>query len=103
MSEPGRPTLEELRTIDLFEELDDAQLALWRDAAEIRELPADARRRRAGQATPPASSAAARGVVQGLITEAGRVEPITRQIAPTWMGAITCADRDPLRAVRCAP
>ena len=30
-----------------------------------------------------------RGVVQGLVVEAGRVEPITRQTAPTWMGAIT--------------
>ena len=30
-----------------------------------------------------------RGVVQGLVVEAGRVEPIIRQTAPTWMGAIT--------------
>ena len=89
MSEPGRPTLEELRTIDLFEELDDAQLALWRDAAEIRELPADALVADAGQATPPDFMLLLRGVVQGLITEAGRVEPITRQTAPTWMGAIS--------------
>ena len=89
MSEPGRPTLEELRTIDLFEELDDAQLALWRDAAEIRELPADALVADAGQATPPDFILLLRGVVQGLITEAGRVEPITRQTAPTWMGAIS--------------
>src|SRR5262249_49646035 len=29
------------------------------------------------------------GVVQGLIFESGRLEPITRQVAPTWMGAIT--------------
>ena len=27
--------------------------------------------------------------MQGLIFEAGRLEPITRQVAPTWMGAIT--------------
>ena len=42
MSEPERPTLEELRTIDLFDELDDEQLARWREVAEIRELPPDA-------------------------------------------------------------
>ena len=29
------------------------------------------------------------GVVQGLIFESGRLEPVTRQVAPTWMGAIT--------------
>ena len=89
MSGPGRPRLEELRTIDLFEELDDDQLALWRDAAEIRELPADALVADAGQATPPDFMLLLSGVVQGLITEAGRVEPITRQTAPTWMGAIS--------------
>ena len=29
------------------------------------------------------------GVVQGMIFESGRLEPVTRQVAPTWMGAIT--------------
>ena len=29
------------------------------------------------------------GIIQGLIFEAGRLEPVTRQVAPTWMGAIT--------------
>ena len=28
------------------------------------------------------------GVIQGLVFEAGRIEPFTRQMAPTWMGAI---------------
>jgi signal transduction histidine kinase len=89
VSDPDRPTLEELRTIDLFEELDDDQLERWREVSEIRELPADALVADAGQATPPAFMLLLRGVVQGLITEAGRVEPITRQAAPTWMGAIS--------------
>ena len=87
MSEPERPTLEELRRIDLFDELDDEQLARWRDAAEIRELPADALVADAGQTAE--FTLLLRGVVQGLVTEAGRVEPILRQTAPTWMGAIT--------------
>ena len=89
MSEPERPTLEELRAIDLFEELDDDQLERWRDVAEIRELPPDALVADAGQASPPDFMLLLRGVVQGLVTEAGRVEPITRQTAPTWMGAIS--------------
>ena len=87
MSEPERPTLEELRTIDLFDGLDDEALARWRDAAEIRELPADALVADTGQTAE--FTLLLRGVVQGLVTEAGRVEPILRQTAPTWMGAIT--------------
>src|SRR5437588_212774 len=89
MSEPERPSLEELRTIDLFDELDDDQLARWREVAEIRELPADALVTEAGEASTAEFMLLLRGVVQGLVVEAGRVEPITRQTAPTWMGAIT--------------
>jgi signal transduction histidine kinase len=88
MTEPERPSLEELRTIDLFEELDDDELERWRGAAEIRELPADALVAEA-QDSIPEFMLLLRGVVQGLVTEAGRVEPITRQTAPTWMGAIS--------------
>jgi signal transduction histidine kinase len=86
MSESERPTLEELRTIDLFDELDDEQLARWREVAEIRELPADGLVAEAGASGE--FVLLLRGVVQGLVTEAGRVEPILRQTAPTWMGAI---------------
>jgi signal transduction histidine kinase len=87
MTEPERPTLEELRTVDLFDELDDEQLSRWREVSEIRELPADAVVAEAGQTAE--FMLLFRGVVQGLVVEAGRVEPITRQTAPTWMGAIT--------------
>jgi signal transduction histidine kinase len=89
MSLVERPTLEELRAIDLFDELDDEQLALWREVALIRELPADAVIAEAGAAATAEFVLLLRGVVQGLVVEAGRVEPITRQVAPTWMGAIT--------------
>jgi signal transduction histidine kinase len=89
MSKIERPTLEELRTIDLFDELDDEQLALWREVAVIRELPADAVVTEAGEARAAEFVLLFRGVVQGLVVEAGRVEPVTRQVAPTWMGAIT--------------
>jgi signal transduction histidine kinase len=85
---PERPTLEDLRRIDLFDDLDDAQLALWRDIAEIRRLPAEA-----VVAKPHDAEAGVflllEGVVQGLVFESGRLEPVTRQVAPTWMGAIT--------------
>ncbi len=82
-----RPALEELRRIDLFDELDDEQLALWHEAAVIREVPANT-----VVAEPRQPSAGVllllEGIVQGLVFEAGRLEPITRQVAPTWMGAI---------------
>jgi signal transduction histidine kinase len=88
MTDPERPTLAELREIDLFDELDDEQLALWQQVAVIREVPPDT-----VVAEPRQPSAGAflllRGVVQGVIFEAGRLEQVARQVAPTWMGAIT--------------
>ena len=88
MTEPSRPTLEELRTIDLFDELDDSELAPWQAVAAIERVPADT------VVARPQDAAAGvfllfEGVIQGLIFEGGRLEPVTRQVAPTWMGAIT--------------
>ena len=88
MTAPERPTLGELRGIDLFDELDDGQLALWQNVAVIRERPPDAVL--AGAHAPDAGVfLLLKGVVQGLIFEAGRLEQVARQVAPTWMGAIT--------------
>ncbi len=88
MTDPKRPTLEDLRRIDLFDELDDDELAQWQQVAEIREVPPET-----VVARPRDASAGVflllEGVVQGSVFESGRVEPITRQVAPTWMGAIT--------------
>jgi signal transduction histidine kinase len=85
---PERPTLEDLRRIDLFDGLDDEQLAEWRAIAKIKRLPADA-----VVAQPRDADAGVflllEGAVQGLVFESGRLEPVTRQVAPTWMGAIT--------------
>jgi len=88
MSEPERPTLEELRRIDLFDELDDEQLELWRSVAVIRELPAESILAGRGP-TSPEFTLLLEGTVQGLVVEAGRIEPVMRQEAPTWMGAIS--------------
>lgn len=84
MIEPERPTLEELRRIDLFDELSDEQLQSWRAAAEIRELPAESIVPNAGEDFVLLLE----GTLQGMVVEAGRVEPVMRQVAPTWMGAI---------------
>jgi signal transduction histidine kinase len=83
-----RPTLQELRRIDLFDDLDEEQLAKWRDIAVIREVPPDT-----VVAEPQDASAGVilllDGMLQGLIFESGRLEPVIRQVAPTWIGAIT--------------
>jgi signal transduction histidine kinase len=88
MTDPERPMLEDLRRIDLFDELDDDELAQWQKVAEIREVPPET-----VVARPRDASAGVflllEGVVQGSVFESGRLEPITRQVAPTWMGAIT--------------
>jgi CRP-like cAMP-binding protein len=88
MNEPQRPALEELRRIDLFDELDDQQLASWREVAVIREVPAGTV---VAEARQPSVGVflLLDGVIQGLVFESGRLEPVTRQLAPTWMGAIT--------------
>jgi signal transduction histidine kinase len=81
-------TLEDLRRIDLFDELDDEQLAQWQPVAVIREAPADSVIAKARDASAGVFLLFD-GVVQGLVFESGRLEPVTRQVAPTWMGAIT--------------
>ncbi len=88
MTEPERPTLEELRRIDLFEGLDEEQLRAWQQIAVIRTAKADAVVAEAGDASAGVILLL-EGVLQGLVFEAGRLEPVTRQVAPTWMGAIT--------------
>ncbi len=88
MTEPEHVTLEDLRRIDLFDELDDAELALWQPIAVIRNLPADAVVAEARDADAGVFLLLS-GVIQGLVFESGRLEPVTRQVAPTWMGAIT--------------
>jgi signal transduction histidine kinase len=89
VSEPQHPTLQELRSIDLFDEIDDAELARWQEVAVIQELPAESVVAEAGEASTGRFILLLRGEIQGLVVEAGRVEPVTQQSAPTWMGAIT--------------
>jgi signal transduction histidine kinase len=86
MSETERPTLEELRTIDLFDDIDDEQLGLWREVAVVREVAAGEVMARPTDS--PEFFLLLQGTVQGLAVEQGRMEPFTRQFAPTWIGAI---------------
>jgi signal transduction histidine kinase len=88
MTEPERPSLEELRRIDLFDDISDEELRHWQQIAVIRTAAADT------VVAEPRDAAAGvflllEGVIQGLVFESGRLEPVTRQVAPTWMGAVT--------------
>ena len=80
-------TLAELRRFDLFDDLDDAELALWIPLVSLRDVPA-------GEIVADQGEAA-RGVdllLEGtLLTQIAvgdHVEPVGHQVAPTWIGAI---------------
>jgi CRP-like cAMP-binding protein len=79
--------IEELRRIDLFDELDDEQLAKWAAVTQIRVV-------RAGEivaeqgAKSPGLHLVFEGTVQALLVSDGRIEPAGSHHAPTWMGAI---------------
>jgi signal transduction histidine kinase len=98
-SVPGRrvssPTLAELRTIDLFDDLDDARLGEWAPVCELRDV-------RAGEVLaeqgmePPGVWLLLEGAVQALLVEGERTEPIGRQEAPTWLGAIATLTGGPI-------
>jgi signal transduction histidine kinase len=80
-------TAAELRTIDLFDELDDAELGAWLAVAQPREV--------AQQEVLAEQGGDALGVhllltgtAQALLVHGDRTEPVGHQYAPTWMGAI---------------
>ena len=91
----GAVTLEELRAIDLFDDLDDDALARWIPVGSIREAAAgelvaredDARR--SGCCSTASSRCSA--------TEG---EHVGHADAPTWIGAIPALTRSPLRGGR---
>ncbi len=88
-------TLAELRSVDLFDDLDDEELAQWLPVTSAREL-------------SPGEVIAEQGVevdglhllfdgtAQSFMITRGRAEPVGRQQAPTWMGAIAALTGNPL-------
>lgn len=90
-------TLEELRTIDLFDGLDDEELERWRAAALTYEaFPGEqiAEDNAAGQGV----QLLLEGTARNLIVRGERVEPAGIQHAPTWMGAIATLTGTPTGA-----
>jgi signal transduction histidine kinase len=88
-------TLRELRTVDLFDELDDAQLAEWVAVAHPRQVAPGEVIAEQGEETP-GLQLLLEGEAQALILNGGRSEPVGRQLAPTWIGAISILTGGPL-------
>jgi signal transduction histidine kinase len=91
-------TRADLRRIDLFGDLDDAQLDEWVAAARELRVPQGAVVAEHGTA-PLGLLLLLDGVVQAVMLDQDRTEPAGRQHAPTWMGAISALTGDEL-AVR---
>ncbi len=85
----SHPTVEQLRAIDLFEDLSDAELERWAQAAELRELEPGATVAERGEGVPAFHLVLAGSLEGYALDSAGRAEPVGRHSAPTWVGAVT--------------
>jgi signal transduction histidine kinase len=88
-------TVDELRAIDLFSELDDDALALWAEAAEVEELPAGILVAEQG-AEARSLDLLLEGQIQSMLVEGDRAEPAGMHVAPTWMGALAVVTDGPM-------
>ena len=91
----GRVTAADLRTVDLFDDTDDAALETWAQAATVREVEpgtvlADQGKEAEGVLL------LLRGSALSTLVYPDREEPAGRQVAPTWMGAIAVLTGGPL-------
>jgi signal transduction histidine kinase len=80
-------TLQELRGVDLFDGLSDAELAEWVGVAHARHVGPGEIIAEQGE-EPPGLQLLLEGRAQALILAQGRSEPVGHHTAPTWMGAI---------------
>jgi signal transduction histidine kinase len=92
----GTITRDDLRAIDLFDDLDDAGLDEWVAASHELLLPAGGVLAEE-DAVPRGLLLLLEGTVQTLLVEHERAESVGRQHAPTWMGAITVLTGETLR------
>jgi signal transduction histidine kinase len=80
-------TLAELRAVDLFDTIDDAQLAEWVPLAHVRHVAAGEIIAEQGEG-PAGLELLLAGRAQAFILGQGKSEPVGHHVAPTWMGAI---------------
>jgi signal transduction histidine kinase len=88
-------TLDELRRVDLFDDIDDEQLAQWVEVAVAEELEAGELLFEQG-VEPPGLKLLLEGQAITLLVDGTRREPVGHQEAPTWMGAIAVITEGPL-------
>ncbi|HWX45065.1 MAG TPA: ATP-binding protein [Solirubrobacteraceae bacterium] len=79
-------TLEELRTVDLFDDLDEGELAQWVAVAHPRHV--EPGELLAEQGEEASLQLLLEGEAQALLLGQGGSEPVGRQRAPTWIGAV---------------
>jgi signal transduction histidine kinase len=88
-------TLDELRTVDLFDDLTEEQLAEWVQVTSVEQLePGDLLFEQG--VDPPGLKLLLEGEALAIVIEDDRQEPVGRQRAPTWMGAIAVLTGGPL-------
>ena len=88
-------TLAELRSVDLFDDLDDEQLAEWLEVTSVEALePGDVVFEQGLE--PPGLKLLLEGESLAILVDGDRQEPVGRQMAPTWMGAIAVLTGGPL-------
>jgi signal transduction histidine kinase len=88
-------TLEDLRAVDLFDDLDDAELAEWLSLARPVSVPAGGVIAEQDE-EPIGLQLLFEGEAQALMLNQGKSEQVGRQRAPTWMGAIAVLTGAPL-------
>jgi signal transduction histidine kinase len=91
------PRLDELRPIDLFDELDDEQLGRWAAASTVREIPAGEVVTQPG-APPTEMHLVLTGTLEAIVVDEDTQapEPVSVHVAPTWIGAIAALTEVPM-------
>jgi signal transduction histidine kinase len=90
-------TVADLRPVDLFDELDDHQLAEWAAAASWRQAAVGDVVIEAGQ-DPSGLICLLEGSLQIFVHDGERLEPTGHQHAPTWIGAVSTLTDTPVGA-----
>jgi signal transduction histidine kinase len=95
MSTAAAISVADLRPVDLFDDIDDAQLAEWAAIAQRRRFePGELLAEQGAEVN--GLSCLLEGEALTSIVHVGRTEPVGRQVAPTWIGAISVLTRGPL-------
>jgi signal transduction histidine kinase len=88
-------TAADLRPVDLFDDLDDAELAEWAAVARPYDHAAGSVISEQGS-DPEGVILLLEGTAMAVIADGERSEPVGRQRSPTWMGAIAVMTKQPL-------